>query len=70
VREADARMERSRVTTDRLLVLPDDGIARTSSEVTLDSASSHVVAQGLELDNKTRTLVLDRVHAIYQSAPH
>jgi len=70
VRDADAKMERARVTTDRLLVLPDAGIARTSSEVTLDSPSSHVVAQGLELDNKARTLALDRVHAIYQSATH
>ncbi|HUJ01315.1 MAG TPA: LPS export ABC transporter periplasmic protein LptC [Usitatibacter sp.] len=68
VREGDAKMEPARVTTDRLLVLPDSGIARTSSEVTLESPSSHVVAQGLELDNKTRTLVLDRVHAIYKSA--
>lgn len=68
VREADAKMEAARVTTDRLLVLPDAGIARTTSEVTLDSPSSHVVAQGLELDNKARTLILDRVHAVYKSA--
>jgi lipopolysaccharide export system protein LptC len=68
VREPDANMERAHVTTDRLLVLPDQGIARTTSEVTLDSPSSHVVAQGLELDNKTRRLALGRVHAIYQSA--
>ena len=68
VREGDAKMEPARVTTDRLLVLPDAGIARTTSEVTLDSPSSHVVAQGLELDNKARTLTLDRVHATYKSA--
>ena len=68
VREGDAKAQPARVTTDRLLVLPDDGIARTTSEVTLDSPSSHVVAQGLELDNKAHTLVLDRVHAIYKSA--
>jgi lipopolysaccharide export system protein LptC len=68
VRESDAKAEPARVTTDKLLVLPDAGIARTSSEVTLSSPSSHVVAQGLELDNKTRTVTLDRVHATYQSA--
>ncbi len=68
VREGDAKMEPAHVTTDRLLVLPDAGVARTASEVTLDSPSSHVVAQGLEIDNKARTLVLDRVHAIYKSA--
>jgi lipopolysaccharide export system protein LptC len=68
VREGDAKAEPARVTTERLLVLPDAGIARTSSEVTLTSPSSHVVAQGLELDNKTRVVTLDRVHATYQSA--
>jgi lipopolysaccharide export system protein LptC len=68
VREGVAKTEPARVTTDRLLVLPDAGIARTTSEVTLDSPSSHVVAQGLELDNKARTLILDRVHAVYKSA--
>lgn len=68
VREADAKTEPARVTTEKLLVLPDAGIARTSTEVTLTSPSSRVVAQGLELDNKTRTIVLDRVHAIYKSA--
>jgi lipopolysaccharide export system protein LptC len=68
VREGDAKMEPARVTTDRLLVLPDEGIARTKSEVTLDSPSGHVVAHGLQLDNKARTLVLDRVHAIYKSS--
>jgi len=68
VREGDAKVEPARVVTDRLLVLPDAGIARTSSEVTLTSPSSRVVAQGLELDNKTRVATLDRVHATYQPA--
>ena len=63
VREADAKTERTKLTTDRLLVLPDDGIARTAAEVTLDSASSHAVATGMELNNHTRTLDLDHVHA-------
>jgi len=36
--------------------------------VTLTSPSSRVVAQGLELDNKTRVATLDRVHATYQPA--
>ncbi len=67
VREGDAKMEPARVTTDRLLVLPDEGIARTNSEVTLDSPSGHAVAHGLQLDNKARTLVLDRVHPTYKA---
>ncbi len=62
VREADAKTEKTRLTTDRLLVLPDDGIARTKSLVTMDSASSHATGTGMELNNQTRTLDLDNVH--------
>lgn len=63
VRDADERNESARILTDKLLVLPDDGIARTDSEVTMQSASTHAVATGLELDNRARTLKLERVHA-------
>lgn len=66
VREGDANMEPARIATDRLLVLPDQGVARTSSEVTMQSPSGHAVAEGLELDNKARTLRLDHVHAYYE----
>src|SRR5258706_12252213 len=65
-RDADAKNESARLMTDKLLVLPDDGIARTSSEVRMESASSHAVADGLELDNKQRTLKLDRVRATFK----
>ncbi len=68
VREGDARMEPLRLTTDRLLVLPDQGIARTSSEVTMVTPNGRALAQGLEMDNKARTLRLDRVHATYKPA--
>ena len=68
VREADASIERARLTTDRMLVLPDEGKARTTSEVHLDSASTRAVAQGLELDNRARTLRLDRVQATLKPA--
>lgn len=64
-RDADAKNESARLMTDKMLVLPDDGIARTSSEVTMESASMHAVSQGLELDNKARTLKLGRVQATY-----
>ncbi|MGE5094636.1 MAG: LPS export ABC transporter periplasmic protein LptC [Betaproteobacteria bacterium] len=66
VREADEKADRARLTTDRLLVLPDEGIARTTSEVHLDSATGHARAAGLELNNKTRTLELERVQATIQ----
>jgi lipopolysaccharide export system protein LptC len=65
-RDADAKNESARLMTDKMLVLPDDGIARTSSEVTMESASMHAVSQGLELDNKARTLKLGRVQATYR----
>ena len=61
VREADEQADRARLTTDRMLVLPDEGIARTDSEVFLDSPSGRAHAAGLELNNKTRTLKLERV---------
>ena len=64
VRDADAKTEAGRLMTDNLLVLPDEGIARTSSEVTMQSDSAHAVAAGLELDNHARTLKLDRVRAV------
>jgi lipopolysaccharide export system protein LptC len=66
VREADARTEAGRLMTDNLLVLPDEGIARTSSEVRMQSASARAVAAGLELDNRSRTLKLDRVRATFK----
>ncbi len=66
VREGDENMEPVHIATNRLLVLPDEGVARTSSEVTLTSPSGRAVAEGLELDNKARTLRLDRVRAYYK----
>jgi lipopolysaccharide export system protein LptC len=66
VRAADARNEQARLTTDKLLVLPEVGVARTTSEVVLESASGRAVAQGLELDNRARTMTLDQVRATYK----
>jgi lipopolysaccharide export system protein LptC len=64
-RDADAKNESARLMTDNMLVLPDEGIARTSSEVTMDSRSSHTVASAMELDNKARTLKLERVRSTF-----
>ena len=66
VRDADAKIDAARITTAKLLVLPDTGIARTDTEVKMDSATGHAVAQGLEIDNRARTMRLDRVVATYQ----
>ena len=66
VRDDDWKTESARVTTDKLLVLPDAGIARTQSEVTLETPSAHAVAQGLELDNRARVIQTGRVRAVYK----
>jgi lipopolysaccharide export system protein LptC len=66
VREADAKNGAVRLTTEKLLVLPDAGIARTTSEVTMESPTGRAVAAGLEIDNKARTLKLDRVRATFR----
>ena len=66
VREADAKNERATLNTEKLLVLPDEGIARTASEVTLTNASGHARANGMEIDNRARTLKLDQVTATYK----
>ncbi|HET6265886.1 MAG TPA: LPS export ABC transporter periplasmic protein LptC [Usitatibacter sp.] len=66
VREADEKNERARLTTDKLLVLPDSGIARTTSDVVLENASGRAHAKGMELDNRARTMKLDQVTATYK----
>jgi lipopolysaccharide export system protein LptC len=63
VREADERYEASTVTTEKLLVLPDSGVARTTDPVLMVNPEARVEASGLELNNQTRILKLDRVRA-------
>ncbi|HUL96632.1 MAG TPA: LPS export ABC transporter periplasmic protein LptC [Usitatibacter sp.] len=65
-RDADPKTEALRITTDHMTVLPDDGIASTDAELTMQSASSHAVAQGGTLNNQDRTLELDSVRATYK----
>ena len=66
VREADATNGAARLTTERLLLLPDEGIARTASEVTLEGPMGRAMAGGMELDNRARTIKLERVRATYK----
>lgn len=68
-RAGDRRTAESRLTTERLLVLPEQGIARTSSPVRLDSADGRAVAAGMEVDNRARTLKLERVNASFKPRP-
>lgn len=69
VREADARLGLARLTTEKLLLLPDAGIARTREPVLLESPQGRARAIGMELDNHARILRLDRVHATYLPSP-
>jgi lipopolysaccharide export system protein LptC len=69
VRDADATTESARLTTDRLLVLPDEGLASTESAVTLESASTLAHAKGMELDNRARTVKLGQVNATFKPQP-
>ena len=66
VRAADERFGESTLTTNRLLVLPHDGIARTTDPVLMENPDGHVEATGLELNNQKRVLKLQRVRATYK----
>ena len=65
-REAAENIEPMQLATDRVLILPDEGVARTTSEVRLESPSGRAVAAGFLLDHRARTLRLDRVQATYK----
>ncbi len=69
VRDADEKLDEARLTTERMLVLPDEGIARSTVPVRLESATSDVHAQSMEIDNRARTLKLDKVNAKYKPVP-
>lgn len=69
LREADTKNEGARLTTEKLLVLPDEGIARGPVAVTLESASGRAHAAAFELNNRTRVLTLDKVRATYKPRP-
>jgi lipopolysaccharide export system protein LptC len=66
VRDADEQYAASRLTTEKLLVIPDDGVARTTTPVLLENPAARVEASGLELNNQTRILKLQRVRATYR----
>jgi lipopolysaccharide export system protein LptC len=68
VREGDSRLGRARLTTEKLLVIPDDGIARTTYPVTMETPEGHAhAAAGIELNNHARTLRMDRVNATFKA---
>jgi lipopolysaccharide export system protein LptC len=65
-RDGDNKTEPARLMTDKLLVLPDEGIARTTSQVRMERGTARAVSEGLEVDNRARTLKMDRVRAVFQ----
>jgi lipopolysaccharide export system protein LptC len=69
VREADARLDATTLKTEQLLVLPDEGIARASVPVRLESATGEARAATMELDNRARTVKLGKVNARYKPVP-
>jgi lipopolysaccharide export system protein LptC len=69
VREADGKIERTTMKTDKLLVIPDDGIARTTSDVVFENVSGRVDAKGFEMNNQTRLLTMDKVRASFKPQP-
>ena len=66
VREGDARAGVSTLTTQKLLVLPNEGKASTTTDVTLVNPQGTSHAKGMELDNNARIIKLDRVRATYK----
>ena len=66
-REAAEAIEPLELATERVLILPEAGVARTTSEVKLDSPSGRAVAAGFQLDNRARTLKLEKVRATYKT---
>jgi lipopolysaccharide export system protein LptC len=66
VRDADEKNAATRLTTDKVLVLPDEGIARGSSPVRMESASNRADAASFELNNRTRTLRMEKVRATFK----
>ena len=68
-READEKNAATRLATDHVLVLPDEGIARGSSPVTVESATNRADAASFELNNRTRTLSMEKVRATFKPPP-
>lgn len=65
-RDAADKSEPLTLATDNVLLLPDAGIARSQSDVALDSPSAQATGTGFELNNRDRTLRLNRVRAVFK----
>lgn len=66
LREADAKNEATRLSTEHVLVLPNEGIARGTRPVTVESASNRADAASFELNNRTRMLSMEKVRATFK----
>lgn len=57
------------VTTEKLHVRPDEGIASTDQAVLIEQGTSSTIAASLEVNNRTRTARLTHVKATYNTPP-
>ena len=64
-REAGPDSSKLIVRTEYLHMIPDAGIAKTDQPVVIQDASSTVKAASMLANNKTQTMALTRVNAIY-----
>lgn len=55
-----------RLTTPRLVLLPDDNIAQSDAGVQIQSSEGNASAASFVLNTETRVLTMQRVKAIYQ----
>lgn len=66
VRAATDRQSELVLTTEHLRVIPDDHIAYTDAEVTIEDANTKLTAVGLELNDQAKTVQLkSRVRGTY-----
>ncbi len=69
VRDAARDQTAMTLKTDYMDLIPDAGVAKTDRRVTMENASTFIVADGMVANNKTRTLVLRKVHATLRPRP-
>ncbi len=65
VKEAANDSPRATVRTSKLRLVPDAGLAETSEQVEMQSENSRVTGNHFEYNNKTRTVKLAQVKAVY-----
>ena len=69
-RPASATAERFQLSSQYLLILPDDDVIRTDKAVEMTLGQSSLTATGMSINNSTREFqLLKQAHVTYQPAP-